>query len=108
MSRSKKTWQSPHLLENEMNRLHMRHRLEPNLTVEEGESAALLSFAISMKRWVDLCETKTPSQRLKDAHIAMVNSLIGHHLMEGIGLSELMKMVEDYFYKHIGLRLDEQ
>ena len=96
------------MLELEMNRLETLNRLEPNLTTEEGENIALLSIAISLKRIADQQDQRTPGQRVKEAHVAMVNELPRrNHFARSRSCSAMMKRWGYSFFKRTGIQSDE-
>ena len=59
----------------EIQQLETSLRMEPRLSPHEGESMALTSIAISLKRYVDIVDRKTAKERLDDAEVMLVNTL---------------------------------
>lgn len=86
-------------LDCEMNEMNTANQLEPHLTPGEGESYALTSLAVSVKRIADALERRTPGERMDAATISMVNSLADRFRQRGesLSLSEAYDLAEQFY-----------
>lgn len=85
------------LFEVELDRLHTLLRLEPHLSPEDGESPALLSIAVSLKRIADVVDRQPRELRMEAHQIRMLSALRDRYRKGSAVFSATMKAANDFF-----------